>query len=136
MIGTTYMANPYMAPIEMILPSPSAKGVYTPQPFTIITTGNLSIVNQQAASSPTCALPTSIPTGAGVPTPFPTNTWVNTPAPCWTGYFDQGDGAVFKNDAHDVQITAARFHSGGQASIHILNAGDYIHVVGNRGGLG
>jgi hypothetical protein len=64
--------------------------------------------------------------------PFlPTNAFANTPAPCWTGSFDQGDGLVVKNGAHDVQATGAKIRSKHQASIHVLSGGDYLRVTGN-----
>jgi len=54
-----------------------------------------------------------------------------TPAPCWTGYFDQGDGVVFRNGAQDIQIANAQLQSNSQAALHILNSGKDVHVTGN-----
>ena len=120
-IGTTYMSNPWYAPIEMYEHTPPPPGTYVDVPYTVITTGKLFVVNQQAASSPTCALPPG----------YPTNSYTQNPAPCWTGYFDQGDGAVFKNDAHDIQISGSKLRSTGQAAVHLVSNGNFIRVFDN-----
>jgi len=127
-IGTSYLANPYYAPVEMYLQSPPPQGTYSAQPYIVITTGNLYVVNNQAATPTTCPLPTSYPAGA---TAFPVNPYADSPAPCWTGAFDQGDAAVIKNAAHDIQFTATKMRSANQASIHIISGGDYLSATGN-----
>ena len=104
----------------MYLNAAPPPGQYVSNPYTVITTGNLFVVNQQQAPSPQCSLP------AG----FPANMYAGTPAPCWTGAFDQGDGAVFKNGAHDIQITGSKVLSTNQASIHIVSGGEFVRVIG------
>lgn len=119
-IGTTYVSNPYYAPIEMYLNSPLPQGFYTAQPYKVITSGNLRVVNQQLATT-LCTFPPS----------FSKNTFATTPAPCYTGWFDQGDALVVRNSAHDVQITGSKLRSRAQAAVHIMSSGDYLRAVGN-----
>jgi hypothetical protein len=115
------MGNPYYAPIEMYEHSPPPPGVYVDMPYSVITIGTVYVVNQQQAMpTPSCTVPAAFPTDVGAS------------VPCWNGYFDQGDGAVFKNDAQDVQIAGAKLRSQGQASVHFLSgAGSNVRIFGN-----
>ena len=121
-IGTTYMGSPNYAPIEMYEHSPPPSGVYVDMPYKVQTTGTFTVVSQQTAP----------PAGKCTPPPQMQLAGFNTtPSPCWTGFFDQGDGAAFRNGAHDIQIAGAKLRSVGQASVDFTSAGDEVRIFGN-----
>ena len=122
-IGTTYLGNPFVALVEMYEHTPPPPGVYVDMPYQVQTTGVFTILNQQHGV--TCTPPAAMQVDGENP----------TPSPCWTGYFDQGDAAVFKDQASDIQIAGARLRSRAQASIDFLSAGDSTRIFGNVLGL-
>jgi len=102
--------------------SPPPSGVYVDMPYKVQTTGTFTVVSQQTAP----------PAGKCTPPPQMQLAGFNTtPSPCWTGFFDQGDGAAFRNGAHDIQIAGAKLRSVGQASVDFTSAGDEVRIFGN-----
>lgn len=127
--GDTPYANPYIASMSCSFWASGTLNGYTPMPqgnstpvaYTVFVGGPLVPVD---APSPwaTCSPPPAL--GAGGQNA--------NPVPCYTGWFDNGDGIKFRNNARGERIFSGYIQSNNNCAVNIEpNSGNQLYLFGN-----